>query len=614
MIHANGKSHRSIHAIATCCRSGELGGGLRTNPRDCRSPVPVLDLAVMKRAIDGETWVVAFLLALGAMLRWSHLAGDSAAVAMQGPLIDDSYYYFGIARNIVSGLGVTHDGIHPTAGFHPVWMAMLVPVFAVFHGDIYQPVVAALHMQALLAIVTGWLLYRVARNLAGPAGAVFPVMLWAVSPPFVLESINGLETGLACIALIGGIWLHISRVVSRDGLPSLRSAIAVGAFYGFMVLCRLDLGIAVAVLGMHWTLMAARRLLRRNGQGALALRRLAAATVMGIAILGPWLAFVHHQTGGWLPESGVATRTVALAYGTRPGNSNTEYVDMERPPPQFYAQQGLATVREVLTRPAWWPVSAVTTSLRELFRFPRTSHGLAALGGALALAWFTWRIRQRRRPHADATGPTDAAVPANVLGPLVIALSAATMAAYSLYVFGSWWFSRYYTPLLLLWALYSAMPVQRAIDAVATRTSVGKARLLAALAGSIVLAWAVGGREARMGILNPTLPYWQAARIAESTLPPSARLGAFQSGTLGYAMNRPVVNLDGVVNVQAFAAIRDGRVLEYILEEGIDCIMDWPNVIEALLVRRSELLPGVRLRLIAQGTMDIYCIERDSTP
>jgi hypothetical protein len=553
------------------------------------------------------------LLALGAMLRWSHLAGDPAAVATNGPLIDDSYYYFGIARNIVAGLGVTHDGIHPTAGFHPVWMAMLVPVFAIFQGDLYLPVVAALHVQVILAIVTGWLLYRVARSLAGPTGAVFPVMLWAVAPPFVLESMNGLETVLACAALIGAIWLHISRVVSLEGLPSLRSAIAVGAFYGFMVLCRLDLGIAVAVLGAHWTLMAARRLSGRDGQGALALRRLAAAGLAGMVILGPWLAFVHHQTGGWLPESGVATRTVALAYGTRPGKARTEYVDMKRPPPHFYAQQGLATVREVLTRPAWWPVSAVTTSLRELFRFPRTSHGMAALGGVLALAWFGWRIRQRRRLHAGATGPADAAGPATALGPLVIAISAATMAAYSLYVFGSWWFPRYYTPLLLLWALYSARPVQRTVEAVAMRTSVAKARLIAALFGSIVLAWAVGGREARMGILNPTLPYWQAARIAQSHLPPSASLGAFQSGTLAYAMDRPVVNLDGVVNVQAFKAIRDGRVLEYAVEEGIDCIMDWPHVIEALLVRRSEPLPGVRLRLIAHGAMDLYCMERNGT-
>ena len=42
----------------------------------------------------------------------------------QGPLVDDSFYYFQIARNVAMGAGPTHDGVVLTSGFQPLWMLM----------------------------------------------------------------------------------------------------------------------------------------------------------------------------------------------------------------------------------------------------------------------------------------------------------------------------------------------------------------------------------------------------------------------------------------------------------------------------------------------------------
>ncbi|RIK27074.1 MAG: hypothetical protein DCC54_04475, partial [Anaerolineae bacterium] len=43
---------------------------------------------------------------------------------------DDAYYYFKVAQNISEGLGSTFDGINPTNGYHPLWMLVCIPIFA----------------------------------------------------------------------------------------------------------------------------------------------------------------------------------------------------------------------------------------------------------------------------------------------------------------------------------------------------------------------------------------------------------------------------------------------------------------------------------------------------
>ena len=81
--------------------------------------------------------------------------------------------------------------------------------------------------------------------------------------------------------------------------------------------------------------------------------------------------------------------------------------------------------------------------------------------------------------------------------------------------------------------------------------------------------------------------YVQAARVLGGSVPPGSRTGAFQSGTLGYFARTQVLNLDGVVNRDAARALREKRMVLYIQDEGIDAVMDWPWILEALLERRS---------------------------
>src|SRR5262245_48760244 len=43
---------------------------------------------------------------------------------------DDFFYYLEIAERVLAGEGFTFDGVTPTNGFHPLWMAILVTLGA----------------------------------------------------------------------------------------------------------------------------------------------------------------------------------------------------------------------------------------------------------------------------------------------------------------------------------------------------------------------------------------------------------------------------------------------------------------------------------------------------
>ncbi len=47
---------------------------------------------------------------------------------------DDAYYYFGIARNVAEGHGSTFDRLNSTNGYHPLWLGLAVPFYAVGLG------------------------------------------------------------------------------------------------------------------------------------------------------------------------------------------------------------------------------------------------------------------------------------------------------------------------------------------------------------------------------------------------------------------------------------------------------------------------------------------------
>jgi hypothetical protein len=69
---------------------------------------------------------------------------------------DDAYYYFAIARNLVTRGILSADGITLTNGFHPLWLFVITPVFALFKSYHWLAIHFALTFSAVFDTARGF--------------------------------------------------------------------------------------------------------------------------------------------------------------------------------------------------------------------------------------------------------------------------------------------------------------------------------------------------------------------------------------------------------------------------------------------------------------------------
>ena len=116
---------------------------------------------------------------------------------------DDAYYYFKVAQNISEGHGSTFDGINATNGYHPLWMLICVPIFALARFDLILPLRILLLVMSGLSVATAILLYRLIGKVFVPAIGAIAALFWVFS--FDVLGIvyqHGLETGIAAFFIV----------------------------------------------------------------------------------------------------------------------------------------------------------------------------------------------------------------------------------------------------------------------------------------------------------------------------------------------------------------------------------------------------------------------------
>src|SRR5512140_1999365 len=99
---------------------------------------------------------------------------------------DDAYYYFKVAQNISEGHGSTFDGIHPTNGYHPLWLLVCVPIFALARFDVILPLRVLVVVIGLLQALTAILLYRLVRSALSTPVAIMAAAYWGCNNYIVL--------------------------------------------------------------------------------------------------------------------------------------------------------------------------------------------------------------------------------------------------------------------------------------------------------------------------------------------------------------------------------------------------------------------------------------------
>jgi len=464
---------------------------------------------------------------------------------------DDAFYYYQVAHNIVSGNGMTFDGINQTNGFHPLWMGILIPVFFIFRGNIEIATRAVLCLGTLIAGGSFWAAYRAGTGLAGRKAAIIGISL-LFFPLFLNPLVNGLETGLLILLLFAMIYL-----CQQKDLLSLRSGfsknILLGTVLALIFLCRLDtIFIVLSVLG----LVIVRAVISfddANKVRQLGIKLFQTGMVLVFFCL-PYFYWNYSAFGHIMPISGAIKTTFP------------------------------------------------TISLGHISEVMHYSKILALAEIIFSSAIIIWTIASKNQ--LDEQKPEQATLSIGSRNDILLALWVGSIIhfLYTLFFMNwgvQWWHYAAYGPVAILSA-----------GLVFARIHLMTNYSLRVFAGAvaIVLTFSFCGLYFDSFMRGERNKNWhKAAAWARTSLPENAVIGMHDCGLFGYFCGRTTINLDGVINGYEYQmALKNHKLTEYLRKCGITHIADYETIYREgvriiKLPARLYGLPGGAIKVTPAG-------------
>ncbi|MBL8090541.1 MAG: hypothetical protein JNJ43_09455 [Anaerolineales bacterium] len=168
---------------------------------------------------------------------------------------DDAYYYFKVAQNISEGYGSSFDRINLTNGYHPLWMLICIPIFALARFDVILPLRVLLVVIALTQATTAVLIYRIIKKYLSHAVAILAATFWSFN--FYIHATvyqMGLETPIAALSVVYLIYkLSQFEETWRTQPVNLKQIAWLGFLSAIVMFSRLDLVFLAVIVGV-WVL------------------------------------------------------------------------------------------------------------------------------------------------------------------------------------------------------------------------------------------------------------------------------------------------------------------------------------------------------------------------
>lgn len=164
---------------------------------------------------------------------------------------DDAFYYFKTAQNVVEGQGFTFDGIARTNGFHPLWMALLLPIFTLARYDLILPLRLVFALQLLLGLGSALFLYQLIRTRCSQWTAFVTACMWIFTDSiYNVIYKGGTEASVNAFFLVLLWWLfyHVSEKIFQGDIHIWQIA-ALGVIASLTLLSRLDNVFLVFIVG-----------------------------------------------------------------------------------------------------------------------------------------------------------------------------------------------------------------------------------------------------------------------------------------------------------------------------------------------------------------------------
>jgi 4-amino-4-deoxy-L-arabinose transferase-like glycosyltransferase len=490
---------------------------------------------------------------------------DFPTLARNGFLYDDSFYAFKIAQNMAAGEGMTFDGIHTTNGFQPLYVLMLVPIYFFFGETLSLPIYVALTLLTIFSMLTALLIYLICRRYVGRTASFLAALIWIFSPVVTKQSANGLETALTALMLALCSYYYLEKIRSLTRPPVLR-LILFGLLLGMTILSRIDTIFFVLAVFLDYLL-----LLRRKRSPSSGLLRMSLVPLGVLVVYGPWLLLCMIACGSPLQDSGMATRFLSLAYapmfdflGSNLGTNGPDF--------SFIWAHVMYSLTALKVAP---PVHVVFRLIEKIGEYTGAQGGFHVVGNIIGLLLLIatsmlilrWRRDPERRKRFE-------------IG-FFLFFCGLLFVSYSFYIFGAFFFLRYFYPIYMLACILIAFIIQDLLDWLPQRSLTMRR---AAIGVFVVYAVVFSSFSYSKAFRSQAIyPFYDIAKWVRAHTSEDEKVGVFQCGTVGYLSDRKVINLDGKVNRQALCALKSGCLAEYLEEEGIDIVVDHANVIDIFL-------------------------------
>ena len=499
---------------------------------------------------DVVALAIGAALVIGSLALRLRLASRSIETLTIKVLPDDAFYYFVTARNIAHGHNATFDGQTVSNGTHPLWLFVLIPL------EYFTSAVRAVHLALTLsamfdiaaAIVIAFAVALLTRNrVAG----VFALAFHLLIPQNIFASLNGVETSVAELFLATTVLLV--ALAPRHRPPAF--ALLFGISGGLMILARLDSALVFAAL---LVVAAARHAFQPAWPGV------ALALTVAACIVAPWFIWSAIAMGSPLPISARAA-----------GEIQRQRFD------STHADEGaFQYARDDLRHRAANVRHDFTNRLPRLYVPDRPAAAILLSVAAIVTLQGFVRSRGAQRKQFRA---------AMLVASLPLFAFAVTLLANSAYRLSlrEWYFA-WGMPLVALLAGVLFAHADETLRSILGRmdgAAVARALpgilqvgLMAGATAALAAVYVGDGRDTwRAGLYPFQAPVIDAAVYIRATTPADARVGAFNAGVMGFYSDRTVVNLDGVVNPDAYSAIRDRRLLAYVQRAHVTYAADYDN-------------------------------------
>jgi hypothetical protein len=434
-------------------------------------------------------------------------------------LPDDSFYYFQLASNFVSGKISSVDGIHLSNGYHPLWVWNIAPFFLFKSMDVFLPVKLSILYAGMLNIGSSILIFRFLNHWLGRKYlALLGMVAYLFNPRILMVELCGEPSALSNFLLVWILW-RTYRVIDR-GIFVTKDSLILGILGGLFMLARTD---NLVFYGLLWILLL-------FSIKPLPWRQLLLMPAISLLILTPWMLWNIGNFGTIVQSSALACSyiqqmNVAAGIYTIAGGNKFALL-------QINANEGIFFyfIKDIISAPILSLSLAVflfndlrlKSTVRLLF--------LIWIGIFLLLFGHSYMLDYFRQWHTASAAP------------IVI------------------------ITLILVLHLFTRPPFKR---------------IMLVIASSILYAMFVIWLAVYF-IKTPPFPWQQDVLNALPWVEnqPSQSYAVYDGGLINYLTDGRVLPIDGNISNDAYSAVRMGQVYDYLKDNHVKYLIGWEWILK----------------------------------